>query len=117
MVSQRRWCPVCESEVGEIHFGHRHSIRELKDYAEAFGGECLSDSYDGMRDPLGWICSKDHKWTTPAVSVISNNRWCPECAVERRSTSFTIQDMRQIARERGGDCLSEEYHGLQGKLT
>lgn len=116
VTSQRRWCPTCESEIGEIHFSFRHSIQELKQYAKAMGGECLAQSYTGMREPIEWACAKGHHWTTTAVSVLSNNHWCPECAVERRSTAFTLADIQKVAHERGGECLSSEYHGLMDKL-
>lgn len=61
VTSQRRWCPTCE-------FGMARSIQfptfnqELKQYAKAMGGECLAQSYTGMREPIEWACAKGHHW-------------------------------------------------------
>ncbi len=108
-VKSRSWCPIC---------GHRRSgkkplsIEEMRDIARSHGGKCLSTSYQNTDSKLQWECSKGHTWLA-IPSAVRKGHWCPECAGVRR---LTIEDAQELARARGGECLSKEYHSSGGRL-
>jgi hypothetical protein len=52
-----------------------------------------------------WRCAVGHEWLARAHSVRAGN-WCPICAHNQK---LKLEEMRQIARERGGRCLSTSY--------
>jgi len=87
------------------------TITEMQTLAQKRGGLCLSDTYLNAHSVLVWECAKGHRWkATP--NHIQQGRWCPRCAGKNK----TIEDMHQIAHERGGKCLSEKYLGVKSKL-
>jgi len=87
-------------------------LEEIQAIAEKKGGQCLSDYYMGSATPLEFECSAGHRWgATPGK--IKQGTWCPVCAGNRKGT---IEGMRAIAKERGGNCLSKKYLGAHKKL-
>lgn len=47
-------------------------------------------------------------------NLVHSNSWCPECYGNK---PLTIEDMRELAASRGGECLSEKYEGNKVNLT
>src|SRR6266702_12984 len=87
-----------------------HTLEEMQALAAKHGGECLSKKYVRGRDPLRWRCHIGHKWSACGESVVAGH-WCPRCAVGRNSKAkrLGIEVCREMARARGGRCLSNEY--------
>lgn len=94
-------------------YSHKSRIQELDDIAVKKGGKCLSKKYIRGTEKLTWQCVEGHIWRATATNVKNKNRWCPKCA---KNTLLTIDDMRMIAKERGGQCLSGEYVNNETKL-
>lgn len=88
-------------------------IRQIKQHALNKGGKCLSDHYEGGKMKLLWQCEKGHQWTSSVQSVVGAGSWCPTCA---RNVRLTIEEMQEIAKERGGKCLSTKYVNSKTKL-
>jgi hypothetical protein len=108
-VKSGSWCPVC----GHLRSGKKRlSIEEMRDIARSHGGKCLSTSYQNTDSKLQWECSEGHTWFA-IPSTVKKGYWCAECAGHKRRG---IEDAREIARERGGTCLSLEYHSSGGRL-
>jgi Probable Zinc-ribbon domain len=42
--------------------------------------------------------------------------WCPKCAYAEKSSVHTIEEMHEIAHERGGACLSDSYKDTRTPL-
>ena len=97
-IQQGHWCRKCSGSA-------KKSIRNMHELAMRRGGFCISKIYSDMHTPLLWQCLNGHKWKAKP-NFIQQGRWCPECA---GNTQKTIQDMKAIAEERGGFCLSSEY--------
>jgi hypothetical protein len=94
-----------------LSYYSRGKINELKEVAEERGGKLLSDTYYTMHDSLEWQCGEGHEsWTATAASIVYGGTWCPRCAGTVRGT---IEELRELARARGGECLSEEYVNTQ----
>jgi hypothetical protein len=88
------------------------TIEEMHEIAEERGGKCLSDSYVNALTKLTWECAKGHQWEAKPNDV-KGGTWCQKCAGKAKGT---IEEMRSIAEERGGKCLSESYVNSKTKL-
>lgn len=108
------WCPYCS---GKKKIGGWYAF--YSDLAKKRGGKCLSppEAYRTARASLTWMCARSHIWQTPP-SVIQRGGWCPQCSIELRSNSQrdSIENMKQIAKSRGGICLGKKYLNTHSKL-
>jgi hypothetical protein len=90
----------------------RHSIEEMQRLAEVRGGSCLSAAFRTLHHKLQWRCRQGHTWSAIAGNVLRGS-WCRYCA---HRVQRSIDEMRQIAISRGGQCLSSEYQNLRTTL-
>jgi len=97
-VKRDHWCPVCARVA-------RLTLQEFQSIAEWKSGRCVSPEYLGLAAPLRWQCSLGHQWDARPASIKSGS-WCPFCA---RNRKLELEQMCEIARERGGKCLSATY--------
>jgi len=96
-VKRGKWCPFCTGNV-------KKTIEDMQKLAESKGGKCLSKEYVGIHTKLKWQCKEGHVWDA-IPNNIQRGQWCPHCSGRRK----TIEDMRLMAKEKGGKCLSEKY--------
>lgn len=82
------------------------TIETIQSIARLRGGECLSSHYVKAAAALLWRCAFGHRWRASLASVTRRNTWCPTCAGNRR---LDLADLRRLARERRGKCLSRQY--------
>jgi hypothetical protein len=97
------WCPLCAHPS-------QYTIEDMQKLAATRGGECLSEAYINGTTPLRWSCGRGHVWEASANRILHhgpNGSWCRECV--NASHRLTLEDMRDLARSRGGECLSTEY--------
>jgi len=104
------WCPKCG--VSRRADALRSTIIEMQRMARTKGGECLSLKYINSNTKLRWQCSEGHIWEA-APRDVKTGHWCPKCAGVQK---LTIEEMRNVAKTRGGKCLSKEYIGNDTKL-
>ena len=81
------------------------------------GGRCLSETYIDSKTKLQFECEYGHKWYAIPMNI-KLGTWCPTCAT-RDGILYpkgTLEDMQRIARERHGECLSNEYIRSKFKL-
>jgi hypothetical protein len=100
------WCGICSGK-------QKLTIEQMHSIAKSRGGKCLSKKYVTAKTKLQWQCAKGHRWKTDADSVKNSGTWCPECSGSKR---LTIKDMQNIAKSRGGKCLSTKYVNQSRKL-
>jgi len=106
-VKSGSWCPYCAKNV-------RLTIEEMQSLAKSRGGKCLSTKYVNSQTKLLWQCREGHQWwSAPGIVKSARHHWCPYCSNNAR---LTIEQMRSIARSRGGKCLSDKYVNSQTKL-
>lgn len=98
------WCPYCACKAP-------HTLELMKQIAVNKGGKCLSSVYKNANNKLNWRCSIGHEWEATASSVKNRGTWCPICCYDRVASvlSLGLEEMRSLAIERGGECLSAEY--------
>ena len=106
IVKLGRWCGECR-----VH-RKRLTIAAMQELAAERGGECLASNYLGSNTRLRWRCARGHEWDATPVSVRSG-RWCPTCGYRVLGIEF----VQQMARERGGRCLADEYVNSREHLT
>jgi len=109
-IKRGRWCPKCAKEIlGNLT---RLDISHMQDLAKKHGGKCLSKEYNNARVKLRWQCANNHIWeATP--NKIQQGRWCARCS---KRFPLNINEMKEIAQNRGGLCLSEKYINARSKL-
>jgi len=87
------------------------TLESLKRLARERGGECLSESFSTVHQNYRWRCANGHEWSATAHSVRGGS-WCAIDYGLRRGKSskkYNIEFFRNLARQHGGECLSEEY--------
>ncbi len=104
------WCPRCRCAP-------RGDIEQARRSAHERGGECLSRTYVDESTPLRWRCREGHVWDARPGSVIRGS-WCRVCSRGwgRSRARLSIEIMREMAAERGGECLSKSYGGIYDRL-
>lgn len=91
----------------------RLTIEEMKQLAIGRGGECLSKTYKNLLTKLKWKCAEGHIWEARPHGIKYNNTWCPVCA---GVTPHTLKTMQELAKNKGGKCLSSKYINAQTHL-
>lgn len=107
-IQMGRWCHKCAGKRnGNLR---RFNIVQMQKLATKFGGKCLSENYISAVSKLRWQCSEGHIWEATPNSV-QQQHWCPKCAWARiaDSTRLNIEQMHELAKKRGGVCLSTKY--------
>lgn len=102
-VAVGQWCPACRKGQGAWHRAH--------EVAKALGGACLVDIAHPTHESVGWRCAGGHEFTNMAYRV-ARGAWCQRC----RGRRFGIEDMRAIAAERGGRCISRKFVDVKTQL-
>ena len=100
------WCPYCARVA-------RLDLKTMRVMAEKRGGQCLSTEYINSETKLHWRCAKGHEWASAPSTMRHRGTWCPYCAGKGR---LTIEEMQEIAKSRGGECLSKNYVNGSTKL-
>lgn len=113
-VRKGSWCRVC-------HYARiTGTLEEARAVAQSRGGQCLSGSYRNKREPLLWLCAHGHEWAAAFQSVRAGT-WCRVCFVTKAAGKHLtlkdgLQQAQQLARDRGGQCLSEKYVSMVAPL-
>jgi hypothetical protein len=102
-----RWCPICG--VKKRGDALRLDIQNAKAIADGRGGLCISTEYVDAHAKLTWQCAEGHIWNA-SYSNTKKGHWCPVCSYEYRGDLHrkTIDDIRAIAKEHLGECLSTD---------
>lgn len=105
---------VIKKGFGCPHCSHcaKLTISEMKAIAVKHKGKCLSSEYLTNRAKLKWQCKEGHIWEAVPHNI-KQGQWCPFCAGTMKQS---IQDMQDIAKQRGGKCLSQKYIHANSKL-
>ncbi|MBW2995407.1 zinc-ribbon domain-containing protein [Candidatus Woesearchaeota archaeon] len=114
-IKMGKWCPKCY----DLKRGgsQRLSIDEMQAIARERGGKCLSKVYINAITKLEWKCAKGHIWEAIPASI-KVGRWCPICAIKKVADlkRLPIEKMHELAKAKGGECLSDVYINSQTKI-
>ena len=110
-IKRGQWCPSCGGTK-------KLSIKDMHDLAKKMGGICLSKKYINIDTKLKWRCAKGHTWEAIPYSI-KIGKWCPKCRdiiTAKRMRKHTLKEISDIAKKRGGKCLSKKYVNWHKKL-
>ena len=106
IISRNYWCDECTGRRG------KHTIESISNIAKKRGWLFLSENYTNGSEKYKFQCDKGHIIYAIAHNVIKG-AGCRTCAGKQL---LTIDIFKQIAINRGGECLSEQYNGQRNKL-
>ncbi|RHZ78137.1 hypothetical protein Glove_167g108 [Diversispora epigaea] len=108
-VDGKTWCQYCTNRVS-------HTIEDAKQVAFSKNGECLSEMYDNSFSPLSWQCLYliPNVILTSLHNIKDGKTWCQYCT---NRVSHTIEDAKQVAFSKNGECLSEMYDNSFSPLS
>ena len=104
--SHGNWCPTCAGNT-------KLDIEECKEFASSKGGECLSTKYVNAHTKMKWRCSQGHQWESGFGPIKSHGYWCSTCA---GVSKLDIEECKEFAISKGGECLSTEYVNTRTKM-
>lgn len=104
-IKKGHWCPDCAGRV-------KPTMQDLKALAKERGGKCLSKVYITSKINLEWQCKEGHRWMAP-LNRINRGSWCPYC---NKGIKLTIGNMKELAAQKSGKCLSKKYINNNTKL-
>lgn len=122
VVKAGSWCPECS------RIANQPTMEEIHTFARIRGWKCRSSEFINEKTKLEWQCSSNHKWKASWYQVRDKERkngifakgtGCPHCPGKGGIKKIywpRIDDMRKIAQERGGHCLSNTYINSMTKL-
>jgi hypothetical protein len=99
-IKKGTWCPACQGRIGADN--HLEAIKAL---AESKGGQCLSDTYLGIKEKHKFKCAEGHIWDANFGNV-KRGSWCPVCA--GKAVNNALDEFQRIALSKGGKCLATE---------
>ena len=105
--NKKSWCQKCKADK------QKNSIEDMQMLAAKKGGKCLSKKYILNNVNLKWQCEKGHRWENQPANI-TMGQWCPVC--NKESEKLTLNEMKKIAKSRGGKCLSKKYIDVKTKL-
>ena len=116
LVLDGAWCRSCAgSQRRAEQRPPEQELARLRAAAEAKGGVCLDTVYRGLNEKHRFRCAQGHEWLTLGALVLKG-AWCRRCASAdkgvRRRREDGLQQLQALAAERGGQCLSTEYKGI-----
>ncbi len=107
LVSGGAWCSQCSKrKTPEEH------LQWLQDYASERGGKCISTVFK-RKAKMKFECAEGHQWELLPTTIMYDQTWCKQCA---GLSPLGIDDMKKIAIEKGGLCLSKIYKDRNSKL-
>lgn len=77
------------------------------------GGICLDKIYVNNRKKMTFRCANNHEWNTSAHSIRAGY-WCAVCVGLK--IIDPLAKLRELARERSGECLSETYINSNSRI-
>ena len=106
-IKNGHWCPICARVKTRI------SLDELQKLASNKGGIYISREEVVKGAKHEWECSKGHRWMA-APGDVRRGQWCRKCYLEK--ISYSIDDIKSIAKNKGGICHSNIYSDRNSKI-
>jgi len=112
--NQNSWCPLC---AGKIRL---NGLKIAQKIAKENGGKCLSIKYYNNKTKMLWECKNKHQWKATLNNIKDKKQWCKRChtalSAENRKLHNGLEIAKNTAKERNGQCLSENYLGTNSKM-
>lgn len=106
-----KWSPYEAKRVKEPEY----HLRELRNIAEAKGGKLLSTEYKGAKNKLKFSDSKSRVFYMRS-DMVKSGGWSPFEKGIGFSNEYYINELKAIAKKRGGKLISTKYINSRTKL-
>lgn len=107
----KKWVDDSSIDLKKIYCPDK--LEKIRSVAHQRGGELISNHYLGIFEKLEFRCAEGHIFFAAPNNVVNSGSWCPYCIGRNK----TIEDMQELARTRGGRCLSRAYINSKIALT
>lgn len=121
-VKSGAWCPECaRQELSRSRKGKAPPLRrtidlsDLKAFARSYRGRVLTDFYVNQRQIIDWQCKRGHRFRASFVNIQNREKFCSTCGEEDRKRDC-LRRARQLARSKGGRCLSDQYKSARSPM-
>ena len=103
---------IDHTTFSSIYSSQDEKYKKMKEFVEKKNGRLVNTSYVSSSDKISVICSNNHTFET-CWNYLNAGTWCSICSEKKK---HTIEKMKTIAKERGGECLSTEYINIKTDL-
>jgi hypothetical protein len=116
-VKSGKWCPKCAIKriVDKAVLERKRIIEQILIDRK---GKIIAINSDYSRiSEATWQCGKGHIWTTRIANILVGH-WCAKCSNKDNwnNKRTTIQEINQLAKSKGGACLSMSYENPETKI-
>ena len=114
-VYKKSWCPECLS-------GKEISEEDARAIVETAGYELLAYP-GGAHAQMTVKCATGHEWQVTLNNFKHTKHGCPECSgvaneyVRAKARKYTIGDIRQLAAQHAGSCLTLQNEAATVKVS
>jgi hypothetical protein len=91
------------------------ALELMQEWAEKREGRCLSKRYVDNEKHLEWECKEGHRFKMTRDVLKQKKNWCQRCQIEE-DRKIRLQEIKNIAKQKGGACLSGTYKNLETKV-
>lgn len=102
-------------EFKNIYIQNDDKYKKVKKIIEKKGGELLTDIYISNKHPMLVVCKDDHKFMSNYSRLVHNRSYCKKCT-DNGNKKYTIEDMKQLAKDNDSKCLSDKYVNVRSPL-
>ena len=111
LIKNGAWCNICA--VIRVSEQQRDTIEDFIKIIETKGGKCLSSNYvNAQQSRIQVECEFGHKWFARPQGL-KKGSWCRKCYGTAKST---LEEIKNLAEQRGGKCISENYDNDMSKM-
>lgn len=90
----------------------RKTLDDCHKIAKKIGILCISTKYVSSKSKMKWKCKNNHIWSS-TYNRVSKGHSCPYCVGVAKKT---IKECKNLAKKRGGKCLSTQYINNRTKM-
>ncbi len=100
------WCLQCSHRQKSQAYLLPDGLKRLHELAQKKSGQCLASTYTGSAAKYEFVCAQGHRWEATGARIV-RGAWCAQCF--HAGKRLGIEVAREVAAQRGGQCLSEHY--------
>lgn len=104
VLSLKSWCTKCRS---------LDTINKIKDKIKDKNFKLISGKIENFKSIVFLECGMGHSWKCTTASVFFQDTGCPQCA---GTLPLSIEAAQELAKSKGGTCLSTEYKNAKTHL-
>lgn len=126
VITSNSWCPKCAANKRILSNKNNARMRSNRSYEKFLetlrikNGKLLSE-YVNYATKVRLECEKGHVWTVlPGNIMKKNGTWCPKCYkgnMGALNRIYSLNDVKNLAKSRGGECLTGIYKNDTENLT